>query len=238
MLQRGIVLVTDMLRAAIYCRLPAPTGNADEDRGIELKEIASARGWTVVATFSDQANPTTARSNSPGLDALLQAAARREFDVLVVQSLSHLATTLSALIRVLNELGSHGIDLLACDDGIDTSPSAGKSAFAAFVALAQFERTLIRERARISLDRARRNGTRLGRPSNMNPGVRAAIIALHERGVSVRRIARQLRVGHATISKALQAAATHPAPKGSQTSRNGIRTPLKPLERTGNRVPA
>lgn len=223
------------LRAAVYCRPSCPTGHAD-DLIASLRGVAASRGWHVVTSVADQpTDPESVRSAHPALDGVLRDT---NFDVLVVRSLSHLASTIPELISVVNELRTRGTALMACDDGIDTTTEAGKSAFAAFAALAQFGRTMIRERSRISLDRARRNGTRLGRPSNMNPGVRAAIIALHERGVSVRRIAGQLRVGHATICKALQAETTHPAPKGSQTSRNGIRTPLRPLERAGNRVPA
>lgn len=222
-------------RVALYYR-PSNSGGTDSELAA-LQHIAASRGWSVVASIADQ--PTGAasgRSAHPALDALLNSAARSEIDVVLVPSLSHLASTLPGLIGVVNELRTHGIDLLACDNGINTTTTAGSAVFATFAALAQFEHEQLRERAKISLDRARRNGTRLGRPSNMNPGVRAAIIALHERGVSVRRIARQLRVGHATICKALQAATTYPAPKASQTSRNGIRTPLRRLEPGKNGV--
>ena len=180
----------------------APGGSADQ--GGELARIASGRDWTTVATFHDHTN-------------LLQAAARHEFDIAMVWSLSQLGQTTRHVIDVVNSLHRQGVDLFSHEDGIDTTTGSGRSAFVSFVALARLEHEQLRERARISLDRARRNGTRLGRPSNMNPGMQAAIIALHERGVSVRRIARQLRVGHATICKALQATTIHPAPKGSLT---------------------
>lgn len=233
----GEVPMTE-LRAAIYCRQPSPTGDTD-DLLASLRGVAASRGWRVVTSLADQQTGTaSARSNSPGFGALLNAAARREFDVLVVESLRHLASTLPGLIRAVNELRNHGVDLLACDSDIDTTVASGKSAFTAFAALAQFERTMIRERSRISLARARRNGVRLGRPSNMNDSVHAAVQALHGRGVAIRQIARQLRIGNATVYKALQAATTHPAPKESQTSRNGFGTPQRSLERAGSRVPA
>ena len=227
--------MTDLMRAAVYCRVPSPTGNTD-DLLASLRGVAASRGWHVVTSVADQpTGPASMPSAHPTLDALLRDT---NFDVLVVRSLGHLAINVPELIKIVNELRSRGTALLVCDDGIDTTTERGESAFTAFAALAEFQRAQIRERSRVSLQRARRNGVRLGRPSNMNDSVRAAIHVLHGQGTSIRQIARQLRVGHATICKALQAATTHPAPKGSQTSRNGIRTPQRPLERAGNRVPA
>ena len=226
------------LRAALYCRLPAPTCNTD-DLLASLRGVAASRGWHVITSVADQpTGSASVRSNSPGLHALLQAAARREFDVLVVQSLDQLATTLPELIRVLNELRNHGVDLLACDSDIDTTVASGKAAFTAFAALDQFERTMIRERSRISLGRARRNGVRLGRPTNVNASVNAAIVALRERGFSIRRIATELRVGNRSVYAALEAARTARAPERPRNPDNGFGTRLKRLERAGSRVPA
>lgn len=191
------------LRAAFYRRLHNPTDNADEVLA-SLERTAASRDWHVVATFTDQPTRTAARL---ALDALLQAAARREFDVLMVRSLSHLAGTLPELIRVVNELRSHGSELLAADDGIDTTATATSSVFVTFAALGAFEHATLRERARTGLERARRTGTKIGRPSNLNDSVRAAVIALRARDLSIRRIAAQLRIGVSTVYRVLQAQA-------------------------------
>jgi DNA invertase Pin-like site-specific DNA recombinase len=222
------------LRAAVYCRLSGSTGNAN-DPVAHLQRIAAFRGWRVVASIVEQPTATAStRSDHPALDALLRDT---NFDVLMVESLSHLASTLPDLIRLVNELRNDGADLLACDDDIDTTVATGKSAFTVFAALAAFEHTMICERARISLDQARRNGVRLGRPSNLNESVRAAIHALHRRGASIRSIARQLKVGNATIYKALQAVTTPASPGGSPSFGNGFRSPQKPLARMRNEAP-
>jgi DNA invertase Pin-like site-specific DNA recombinase len=200
--------VNEPTRAVVYYRLSTAPGNSG-DQMTELPKIASARGWSVVATIADQPTGTaSARSAHPALDALLRDA---RFDVLLVQSLSHLASTLSELIGVVNELRNHGAELVASDDSIDTTTTSGSSFFVTFAALAAFEHEQIRQRARVSLDQARRNGVRLGRPSNMNDSVKAAIVVLHEKGVSIRSIARQLRVGHQTVYRALGAATVYPS---------------------------
>ncbi|MHB1813781.1 MAG: recombinase family protein [Steroidobacteraceae bacterium] len=117
-----------------------------DDQLAALQDIAASRGWAVVATIADQPSTGTisARSDRPSLEALLHIAAHRPFNTLVVWSLSDLASTLPALIRAVNELRGHGIDLLACDDRIDTTVPAGKAAFTAFAAIAGFEREQIK----------------------------------------------------------------------------------------------
>ena len=72
----------------------------------------------------------------------------------------------------------------------------------------------------------------------MNDGVRAAIIALHQRGVSIRQIARQLRVGNATVYKALQAVADPTTIQASPDLSNAFRTPLRRSEPGRNGVSA
>ena len=227
--------VTDLMRAAVYCRVPSPTSNTD-DLLASLRGVAASRGWHVITSVADQPTGTvSARAPHPALDALLRDT---RFDVLVVPSLSHLASTLPGLIKVVNELCSRGAALLACDDGIDTTTTAGKMAISTFAALAAFERDQLRERARTGLERARRNGTKIGRPSHVNDGLRAAIAALHQRGVSIRGIARQLRVGNATIYSAIGAATAHTLTQASPNPNNAFRTPLRRSEPASNGVSA
>jgi putative DNA-invertase from lambdoid prophage Rac len=70
-------------------------------------------------------------------------------------------------------------------------------AFGIFASVAEFERERLRERTLLGLDRARKEGTRLGRPVNT---------ALHRRiveasGLSVREAAQRAGCSTATIQK-------------------------------------
>ncbi len=79
--------------------------------------------------------------------------------------------------------------------------------FSVFGSLAEYERALIRERVKAGIERAKRNGVKLGRPSNLNDSVRAAILALRAQATPIRKIASQLRVGTATIYSVIASAA-------------------------------
>ena len=194
-------------RVALYLRVSTST-QTTENQGHDLKRVAAIRGWNIVETFQDEGiSGTKGRSDRPALNALLKAAVRRDFDAIAVWSIDRLGRSLQHLVETVNELQAVGVDLYIHQQAIDTSTPAGKLTFSVFGALAEYERSLIRERVRAGLDRAKRNGVKLGRPSNLNDAVRAAIVALRAKDISIRQIASQLRVGTGTVYQVLAAAA-------------------------------
>jgi len=194
------------MRTAFYVRVS--TGRQTSDNQLEeLQRVALLRDWTGNTVYADDGiSGAKSRSDRPALDALLKAAVRREFDLVAVWSIDRLGRSLQHLVETVNELHSVGVDLYIHQQALDTSTPAGKLAFSVFGALAEYERELIRERVKAGLERAKRAGTKLGRPSNLNASVRAAIVELRARDLSIRRIAAQLRVGTGTVYKVLQAA--------------------------------
>ena len=71
---------------------------------------------------------------------------------------------------------------------------------------AEFERSLISERIKAGQQRAKAQGKRIGRKSNLNDGLKESIKYMRSQGVSIGRIAKDLRVGVGTIYKVLEAA--------------------------------
>jgi DNA invertase Pin-like site-specific DNA recombinase len=194
------------MRVAIYSRV-STNHQSTENQRLELERVAAARGWTIVANFQDEGiSGAKGRKDRPALDGLLKDATRRRFDLIAVWSVDRLGRSLQHLVETVNELHAVGVDLYIHQQAIDTSTPAGKLAFSVFGALAEYERELIRERVKAGLERARKNGVKLGRPTNLNDSVRAAIVALRARDHSIRNIAAQLRVGTGTVYKVLQAA--------------------------------
>ena len=193
------------MRVALYTRV-STNHQTIENQHTELLRVASLRGWTIVESFKDEGlSGMKGRADRPALDALLKAAVRRQFDLVAVWSIDRLGRSLQHLVETVNGLRAVGVDLYVHQQAIDTSSPAGKLAFSVFGALAEYERELIRERVKAGLERAKRNGTRLGRPTNLDDTVRAAVISLRAKNVSIRSIAAQLRVGTATVYKVLEA---------------------------------
>lgn len=195
------------MRVAIYARVSTSNQTTENQVG-DLERVAALRNWTIVETYTDQGiSGTKSRSDRPALDAMMKDAVRGKFDLIAVWSLDRLGRGLQHLIETVNELQAVGVELYMHQQAIDTTTPAGKLAFSIFGAFAEFERSIIVERVRAGLERAKRNGTKLGRPTNLNDAVRAAIVALRAKDVPIRKIAAQLKVGTGTIYGVLASAA-------------------------------
>ena len=194
------------MRVALYGRVSTAHQSSDNQLQ-ELERVASTRGWNVVRTFRDDGiSGAKGRDERPALDALLKAASRREIDLIAVWSIDRLGRSLQHLVTVVNDLQALGVGLFIYQQQLDTTTPSGKLCFSMFGAFAEFERNLIRDRVRVGLERAKKNGVKLGRPTNLNDSVRAAIVALRAQDHSIRHIAKQLRVGTGTVYQVLRAA--------------------------------
>ena len=103
---------------------------------------------------------TTDQHTSNQENELRQAAERAGWQVVKV----YLGRSLQDLVAFLSELHALKIDLFLRQQGLDTTTPAGKAMFQMLGVFAEFERSMIRERVRAGLARAKSEGKRLGRP--------------------------------------------------------------------------
>ena len=108
------------MRIALYARV-STFDQRPETQLESLREYAQARGLTVVGEFVDE-GVSGSKTRRPALDQVLAAAHRREFDAVLVWKLDRLGRSLSHLIRVVETLGTVGVDLVSLGDpGLDTT---------------------------------------------------------------------------------------------------------------------
>lgn len=93
--------------------------------------------------------------------ALLEAL--REGDTVVVYKLDRLARSIRDLLTIVDRIEAMGATFRSLTESFDTSTSAGKMAFHMLGAVAEFERSIIRERSIAGLEVAKSHGVRLGR---------------------------------------------------------------------------
>jgi DNA invertase Pin-like site-specific DNA recombinase len=96
--------------------------------------------------------------------AMLEAARRRQFEVLLVWRYDRFARSMRELVNALAEFDSLGIDFISYNEGADTTTPQSKLLFGIMASLAEFERSLIAERVRAGMERARAQGKQMGRP--------------------------------------------------------------------------
>lgn len=131
----------------------------------------------------------------------------REGDTLVVWKLDRLARSLKQLIETVELLESRTIGMRSLTEAIDTTTSGGRLIFHIFGALAEFERSIIRERTRAGLDAARARGRKGGRPKAMSEAdVKVAKAMLADQTITVDEVAKRIGVSPATLYRHLPAA--------------------------------
>src|SRR5258708_34546833 len=105
------------MKAALYARFSTDLQRATsiEDQFRNCRKRAEVEGWTVVATFADAAM-TGSDANRPQYRAMLEAAARHEFDVLMVDDLSRLTRDAVECERAIRRLDFSGMRIDATSD--------------------------------------------------------------------------------------------------------------------------
>jgi DNA invertase Pin-like site-specific DNA recombinase len=189
------------MRVAIYLRVSTSEQTTENQRS-ELLAVAARHEWHVVEIFEDAGvSGAKGRDERPGLDAMLKAVARREFDMVAAWSVDRLGRSLIDLLKLLMDLHAKGVDLFLHQQGLDTSTPSGRAMFQMLGTFAEFERAMIRERVQAGLSRAREQGKQLGRRRLEDTDAKkvAAIRAARKGGKGVRRIARDLGVGVGTV---------------------------------------
>jgi DNA invertase Pin-like site-specific DNA recombinase len=148
---------------AIYTRV-STDHQTTENQERELREIARRMGWTIVKVYKDEGiSGAKSRTDRPAFDAMCKDAARRRFEMVMAWSVDRLGRSLQDLVTLLSELHALEIDLFLHQQGVDTTTPAGKALFQMMGVFAEFERAIIRERVKSGLERAKAQGTRLGR---------------------------------------------------------------------------
>lgn len=134
-----------------------------------------------------------AKAERPELQAALDY--MREGDTLVVWRLDRLARSLKQLITTVEMLEGKGIGLRSVNEAIDTTTSGGRLIFHIFASLAEFERSIIRDRTRAGLDAAIARGRKGGRPPALSEADHASAKALlRDPAIPVKEVARRLGV--------------------------------------------
>src|SRR5438128_3660393 len=150
-----------MKRVAIYARV-STTDQTCDNQLRDLRDYCRARGWTDVREFTDTISGT--RERRPGLDKMLSEIKAGKVSHCVTAAFDRVSRSTKHLIEMLELFRHLGVEFISLREQIDTGSPLGQAVFTIIAAIAQLERSLIAERVRAGLRRARAEGKRLGRP--------------------------------------------------------------------------
>src|SRR5262249_44173987 len=134
-----------------------------ETQLVALRDYADRRGFAIIEEYVD-AGVSGSKDSRPALDRLMIDAQRRRFDVVLVARFDRFARSTKHLVLALEQFQALGVHFISLSESIDTSTPMGRMIFVVIGAVAELERSLIRERVVMGLRRAVKSGTKLGRP--------------------------------------------------------------------------
>ena len=188
------------MRACLYLRV-STLDQHPETQLYDLRQMAAQRGFQIVAEYTDTISGTRARR--PGLDQLMRDARHGRFEVVLVWAFDRIARSVRHFIDVLDEFNHLGIQFISFRESVDTSGPLGRAMIVIIGAIAELERSLIVERVRAGMRRARLEGRQIGRrPLELD---HAAILHDRQQGQSLGQLARTYCVSRATIHRVLHA---------------------------------
>lgn len=181
-------------RAVIYIRV-STVDQHPETQLYDLREMARQRGYEIVHEYSDTISG--AKSKRPGLDQLLADARRHRFDIVLVAAFDRVARSVRHFLEVLDELNRIGIEFISLRENIDTGGPLGRAVVVIVGAIAELEKSLIVERIKAGMRRARLEGRRLGRvPLNVD---RRSLVRDRLAGMSLTNVAQKYRISRASV---------------------------------------
>jgi len=189
-----------MFRAGLYARVSTNDQQTLPMQVRAMREYAARRGWTTAIQVREVGSGAVRR---PAREKVLEAARRREIDVVLVWRLDRWGRSVTDLLATLQELEHLGVGFVSLTEALDLTTPAGRAMAGLLAVFAAFEREILGERTRAGLAHARQNGKRLGRP--LTAGLQAVEIRqLHRAGVPKAEIARRLGVGRTSVRRILK----------------------------------
>jgi DNA invertase Pin-like site-specific DNA recombinase len=146
----------------------------------ELRTVARARGWKIVAEFTEQASG--ADDERPKLLAALEVLRSGRAKLLAAVSLDRVTRSLSHLLKLIDILQDYSADLVCTRDGnLDTTTASGRAFLQVRGVFAEMERSLDSERAKEFAAIRKAQGLPNGRPQIMTIGAVARALQLRKR---------------------------------------------------------
>ena len=190
----------NMKKAAIYARVSTPDQHL-ENQILDLRKLAAQRGFEVVGEYSDR-GISGSKAKRPGLDSMLADARRGEFSVVLVAAFDRIARSTKNFLEVVDELHALDIEFVSAREAIDTSGPMGRMFLTMVGSIAELERSLIVERIKAGMRRARLEGQRLGRaPLDID---RDALVRDRLAGMSLTDVAKKYRISRASVVRVVR----------------------------------
>lgn len=173
----------------------ARVSTIDQDTALQLDALASAG---VRRVFQDKGSGVGPR---PQLHEAIEAL--RDGDQFIVWKLDRIARSLHDLLSIIGRVRSSGAEIRSLTEPIDTSSPIGCFTLQVLGAVAELERSMIRERTIAGQVAAIKRGVKVGRPKSLTDDQEKKVLELWRVGYSMTALAAQFRVHDTAIRRVI-----------------------------------
>src|ERR1017187_428620 len=186
-----------MKKAAIYCRVSTSDQHI-ESQLYDLRAMAAQRGYEIVHEYEDRGVCGT-KARRPGLDAMMADARRKKFSVLLVSGFDRIARSTRNFLQIIDELDSMGIEFISRREGVARGDAMGRLFVTIISAIAELERSLVVERVKSGMRRARLEGRQIGR-ARLDVD-REQVVQDRRSGLSLTVVAKRHNISRASVCR-------------------------------------
>lgn len=197
-----------MKKAAIYARV-STTDQHVESQLYDLRQLAEQRGFTVVKEYTDK-GISGLKARRPGLDALMADARQRKFSVVLVAAFDRIARSTRNFLQIIDELDSMEIEFISRREGVATGDAMGRLFVTIISAIAELERSLVVERVKSGMRRARLEGRQIGR-ARLDVD-REQVVLDRRSGMSLTQVAKKHNISRASVCRMVKEVNENAAP--------------------------
>jgi DNA invertase Pin-like site-specific DNA recombinase len=190
-----------MKRAVLYTRVSS-VDQHPETQLCDLRPLAAARGYEIVGEYTDTISGSKAKR--PGLDQLMADARRGRFDVVLVWAFDRVARSVKHFLEILDDLNRLNVEFVSFRENIDTGGPLGRAMVVIIGAIAELERSLIVERVKAGMRRAKLEGRQVGRARlDVN---REQVVQDRRSGMSLTQVAKRHNISRASVCRLMKVA--------------------------------
>jgi putative DNA-invertase from lambdoid prophage Rac len=187
-------------RVGLYARVSTHDQQTLPMQLAAMRQYVRKCGWAVALEIEEVASGAKER---PERQELIDAAKRRDVDVVIVWRLDRWGRSLVDLVTTLRELTAVDVGFVSLSEALDLTTPSGRALAGMLAVFAEFERDILRDRVKAGIAQARKEGRAHGRPKTAATLV-GEMRALHKEGVSKRKIAERLGVSRTSVIRLLR----------------------------------
>lgn len=180
-----------------------------ESQLYDLREFAAQKGYEIIHEYEDR-GVCGKKARRPGLDLLMADARRKKFSVVLVAAFDRIARSTKNFLQIIDELDGMGIEFISRRENVDTSGPMGRLFVTIISAIAELERSLVVDRVKSGMRRARLEGRQIGRARlDIN---REQVIEDRRSGMSLTAVAKRHSISRASVCRLMKEAINNPQP--------------------------